>query len=888
MTTAAGAGTAAECWLLRWCISRSMKRDVDTVLTTLGSDADAKSLLSQNVGAGSATSLFVSAMCRFPTVASRLHTPAVVKATQLLIDESASSSMSTGQRTGLKSAMSSWLTDAVYGTVLRNLQAGQALAECGSGAVGTAEVPADPSSHVAQIIQLLANTHSTAELPFEVRATIRYFLGRLEDCCKRIAHSRIHRYALRVFLVMVPRRLVESVLQWSTSQYATEWFLEVLLKRRSRFGGHSLLYHLLRQLSSAREAKSSIAERSAALSPADSARLKDLLATAAPHMARGGDPKLALSHVIRAHESLGTHSSSGDDLGTHSSSGDDLGTHSSSNDGDNGDGDSGDGGNSGSEANTALRAVLDCHIDRLQVKALHRLADRDDVAIAARELALALQGPLIETLRDSGALHSVVGAIFDVLHLVARGPSSTAAETATGSESREGPAPMPLGRELEQDQDGDVLLHDNMRNEMIVDDIGDDVDADASLSDATTEPSSGSPVEDMPREHAPSQGHQAIISALAPVGIDRQLRVMMDALVDSLFVAVHDAALHHPTSCAPYIHWLLHESFVLMLQPHEIEAHIGMSTVLDELERVHGASSRSAALAEASSALEETRDLLHGLPTHDGASTQPPIAMSVASWSTSPPPALAPLEQVFDARLRELLADLLARQQRVREGPCVQPAPTAVARAPGGKIDPGSPTVDRPIVGLEISHGDGHTESLKAAGFEPVCTENDEPMANHGSMLWCKRSHGMTSDTASEMVAPIAEIRVTTSATEAQSLRTPDGAWVCIAKSFSMSNADLRLWYRRCSRGPSGELHEAPLTRLAYSTRSAPETSSCDSGPPTITLDVDLAEAGACMGRLGRARRALSSYFARGRSRECGDGSVGAAIYLTCSRVRLV
>lgn len=745
-----------ERYLLKLLIARSMARDVqDVALPTLAETDGGKGMINgaastgtgtvlshrwectSKAPAGSASALLANAFLSIPTVASRMDSPEVEQAAQLLLKENLSQMVwkpsGGGTASGVKASLAEVLTNVMYGTAVRNLELAGSTDVAASSPAMTAE--AAPRS-VRRTIETIAAAHSTSELSAEAHAAIGYFQRKAVDRILEVANNPGQLTGLRLFLSLVPQRLCESVLAYSTSTRATEWILDLVLKRRALFGGHSILYHIARQFRGAQAAKAHIANQTVRLTAAERQRLDALLEGASPHMARGGDPKAALAHVIGAHEAE----------------------------------------QASAAPSAALLTLLGTHIERLQTKALHRLVDDDVLANGIRQIAPALHGPLFETLRQCKALKPMIRAAYDLLRVVAFGDLSGAAPEATPAEASQMEAAAA---------------------EAAAEDFFDAIEAAA---------------ESAPIEPAAGASRSGVAGMPAPLA--RPMRGMADAL----FMAAHEAAQFRPEGCVPFVHWLLHESFVNLATPRELERRIGLRALFAELEAKHGEGAEAAAVSAASAGLQRTLATLGGAHFGGGPDALTPFdlfsGVGVRSTSDALPEALARLEPLFDTRLYGLLADMKRRQQVAREGMADGVTPmTNVDASEAG-----------PIVALEVLHGAEDEEAMRSRGYLPVRSEAEAIMAvQGGATLWVKHVPAGAAEDAVPL-APIAEIRLTTRSSQVDALFEEGASWVCVPRPLGTGKmASACVWYRRCgcvamAIGGSAvvALTEAPITTIAY------------------------------------------------------------------------
>lgn len=693
-------------------------------------------------------------------------------------------------------------------SVLTNVLYGTALRSMASAEPSQGVATVDAPRAICRAIEMVAAAHSTTELPREAQAAIGYFQRKVVDRILEVARTPSQLHGLRVFLALVPQTLAESMLVYGTTTRAVEWLLDVLLKRRLLFGNHSILYHIIRQVQSSKAQKAHIAAQTARLSTADAERLKQLLQHAAPHMRRGGDPHEALPHVMRAYETVVASADSPE-----------------------------------------LLHLLSTHIERLQTKALHRLIDSDALVDAIRKIAPALTGPLFDTLRASKALKPTLRASFALLRSVAR-DGLTAAPDASWRAHPDVVAAM----EQAKAEGAAALVAAGEPDSASVasdDDGGSEVGSEAAHDEPT--------------------GGVAVSRALELPDLPAAVGGSMQALTDAIFLAAHEAASLRAEACVPFMHWLLHESFVFLASPEELERRIGIRSILEQLRNEQGDLAMNAALNMATKALSQTA-VAHTNDKPRGVDTLSPFEVFEAVGTTASgalPEPLARMETIFDTRLKSLMLDLQQRQLQARDGMLgskavmkAAPNPTRSQAAPNAAAASG--TV-RPFVALEVACDGEGEHALRGRGYEHVCYEKERLELPGGATLWALRA---PTDIDAEDVAclpPLAEVCLIKGRLATEELCKEGRGWVCIAHPLAIgmlspsNDSCVRLWYRRCQRAQP----EPPITSMAF---ASPRAHGGDarvareaSGLPANSVLLDQVDFGWGAGLLGATSNVITS-----------------------------
>eukprot|EP00966_Prymnesium_polylepis_P153389 3542972-Prymnesium_polylepis.1 len=145
-------------WLLRFCLQRYVARELNAAAAW---PIDAQSLLRSFLSAtpGSAIALLVTTATAFPTLGERFQDAAVATAFQCALDEGLSSLVATPAM--IRSKLILELTQLLYTLCTGAARHGMAEALRGAAAPST-----------EGLLDLLANAHSTSELPAELRGRL--------------------------------------------------------------------------------------------------------------------------------------------------------------------------------------------------------------------------------------------------------------------------------------------------------------------------------------------------------------------------------------------------------------------------------------------------------------------------------------------------------------------------------------------------------------------------------------------------------------------------------------------------------------------------------------------------------------------------------------------
>ena len=320
-----------------------------------------------------------------------------------------------------------------------------------------------------------------------------------------------------------------------------------------------------------------------------------------------------------------------------------------------------------------------------------------------------------------------------------------------------------------------------------------------------------------------------------------QLTRSMRRLVDTLYGALHDAALKRRDGLAPYVDWLLHHSTILLLTDAELQG-----LMPDSLLAQMSEAEQREVLAEASGRLNAARSTI----------VWPTAPNALPDETALEPPATAALERMakqFEVALHSLVAKLLVAQHQlnVAEQKPSLAGGDDVTGYTGDALPilalPGAETAKladdeelAPIVALEVSHSSTDGAVLRSRGFEEVTAEGSAPGSLLGASLWLKRGVGSANKSVRDVnplggtmalaaLPPIAEVRVTSGSRAHKQQLAAAGGWVLLPRSLAVADSTLRLWYRRCQPG------DAPLRHMSFvSPKALAKGAAPVHGPPAV------------------------------------------------------